>query len=495
MEHDNIESVDELREVVNKKMDTTEGTEQEDVDAAGGFEAFQDQPDHTTDPTRKRRLREVDVDGVGDSNFTTKKARTPNFLPPELRTSDIPVTDGLQSAKEEIIKSYFNSCNDFGASSKIQEDVVYLKTNNTDDGSGNMSNLTTMPTTDTFWRHGEEVKMNDGDDGLSTDYDVKHVFVSIMKTLCLLFDCRNNPNIKNKRLVKTLNSLGHNMAILNSNSNDVNKDLSMAIIRTVKTFMLALETLPAAKIVANQLYPTSCCVSNEYLRQICNFNSFGAVNDYGFMECKFYIPIQLIFIGNLRTRTFNDSVAGDTNVYSIDLCTHFGPYFYEFLERIYEVCFEMLNCEVTKWQVGMSLRNERRSASIDEMKSGNISSLMRLQQTSGVYSSGYQSSSNGRALQNSSHYGQGALDGFFQDLPQLKRRDPIRIVGTSGRMNSDSRLRYISYNSSDQVIDENDPEEYAEALFVSSFIRFRINQDGQVFMDVYTRHALQLVTE
>lgn len=437
-----------------------------------GFDAIADARNSAISSSDRKRPRLED-----------KKPNTPSFFPLGLQDPGTSVDDDMKGAKKAVINAYLNSCSDYLGFDEHDKEPVRIEGNDRRAEDESLLNLSERPTENKFWRDGEEVVLNDGEDGLSTDYRVRCVFSSITKTLDLISRCRNSVMTKNKALKRTLNFLEQEIRLMNSERNK--EKFYMQVISAVRNFLLALDTSKGSrKVIANQIDPVTCYLPQDLLKRLCRFNGFGSVSNYGYMECKFNIPIKLIFMGNLETKLYQDSEHGDNTVFNIELCGHFGTYFYECLENIYGVCFDKLNEEVRRYRKHKALRDIRHDAMLTQLKAGDMSSLMRLN-VSTDRASFYKFGGSDRDT----------TDGFFEDLGDLTRRDTIRIIGTSGKMNSETRLCYTCYDSEELAVTENDPQEEVDALFVSSFIRFRIHPEGSVQMDVYTRNALRLETD
>lgn len=441
-------------------------------------------PELRSSDTKRRQQEDGEI--ASGSNSERKTTRTPSFLPPELQSSDMLTNNDIKDAKNAVINSYLDSCSDYVAYTEHHNETGGFQNNDAPHNVEDFFDLCGRPTENKFWRNSEEIILNDGDDGLSTDYRVKCVFSNIMKTLIVFSQCRKTIVTKNKTLISNLKMLEHDVCVLTSNQNI--KKRYQQIISAARTLVLALDISKlSCKVVINQISPVTCCLPKRVLMELCRFNAFGNVNNYGYLDCWFTIPIKLIFMGTLDTKHYQDSESGNTTVASIELCSYFGPYFYECLEHIYEVCFEKLSNELHRYHEKKTQRNMKQNASIMRLKAGsNMSSLMHLN------SSSYNTMGRGTISQ-TANSDEMIMDEFFNDLGQLTRRDHIRIIGTSGRMNSETAgLRYTGYDSNKQAITECDPEEEVDALFVSSFIRFRIHKRGNVHMDVYTRNALRL---
>ena len=427
----------------------------------------------------KRKSDAVEDDAAESSGVGHKKIK-PSFMPPALCTPPDSKCVDVNMAKEAIMKHYLNSCSEFLNAVDSTDVSIAPEKEIEKENDQEYTNPSEKPTETTFWRDGEEVTLNDGDDGISTDYLVKCVFQNILATLKLFSACQKTAKIP-KDTREALKLTEHHMKALNSNQDQGKRYTQICSI--VKGLLLAMDTSKGPrKCIVNQLYPKSCVLSKDDLKGLCRFNGFGTAK-HGYLDCKFYIPIKLIFLGNLQTQTFeNHDTDAAGVVYKVEPCRHFGPYFYQCLENIYDTCFRILENRVQQYKEGQVLQAARYENAIKELKVGNMSSLMRLEGMRQPTGHGYPATSSKN-------------NDFLDSLPDLTRREMYKISGTSGKVNNEARLVYIRYDRNLNTVTQNMPEDEVDALFVTSFIRFRIREDGGVVMDVYTRTAVQLETE
>jgi hypothetical protein len=314
------------------------------------------------------------------------------------------------------------------------------------------------PTRNIFWRDGEKVITDDAEDGFSSDFLVRLVYLSVKKTLDLFTSSADvSMNIESRRTIKDL------LRSFNYANGQSVKPAAAAraglLMSNLRNFALAMDTSKGARhLIVNQMDPQTCHVSVDYLQKLCRFCGFGDYNEkYGTLSCRFYLPIKLLFLGNLKIKHYDQDGRNEeeeNKFYNIDLSNHFGQYLQFFIERLYDVCFEMLQHE------------HRQHKGKRQPGGGTSSSLAAL------------SSHHCNAYTNQ-------LDGF----DTLTRRDSAKILGTSGK------LQYIRYEKSTNMIVGDEPVEEADAVFVSSYIGLRINRNGEVCMNIYTRHAMLLEIE
>lgn len=398
-----------------------------------------------------------------ESDHQEFKKIKPSFLPPDLCTPSTSAKLEMKDAKQAHIQAYLSSCSE------------YTKTENTHANADRLSDEDELigswrpPKENQFWRDGETVMMNDGEDGLTTDYRVKLVFMSILKTIQCMSLYHKTLETKNRMLKDAFKTLEFDTRVLEAKK--TKEKYYLQIISIVKNLILATDTSKGSrKLIVNQIHPFTCYVSDDVLNRLCRFNGFGSVNNYGYLECNFYITIKLIFLGSLTIKDFSEP---SNTSYVIEPCHHFGTYFYECLEKIYEICFKKLEKEFCEYKTEKAFRDAQHEEAISRLKCGDMSSLMRLETTKSQTDDNV------------------TLDGFLGGIKRLTRKENIRILGTSGKRSLETRLRYIGYDG-EGTLSEYDPQTETDALFVSSFIRFRIQEDGGVQMDVYTRNAIQL---
>lgn len=395
--------------------------------------------------------------------------------------------------KIESIMSYLESCGDMKTGGATPDD--HEKKNNRrelgqqvtdrEDTLGDSFSFECPPEKNRFWRDGEEVFTDDAHDGLSTDFRVRIVYLNIAETLKAFASCADiGPDIAAHRKLKdflralryemdTAAGTGQQPAVVTVRP----AERASRLMSNLRNLVLAADTSKGARrLVVNQMDPYTCRVSVERLQELCRFGGFSEYNDkYGTLGCKFYLPIKLLFLGNLVTKHFDrddgDSSGGNGRggeeaehrgytVYNLEISHHFGSYFYEFLENLYDVCFEKLTTELRRYKDDKSKQRRDSSSSLAALSSRRCDTH--------------------------------SADLMLDALDEFHRRDSVKTLGTSGRLNQDTRLRYIRFDKSTSTLVEDEPVEESDAVFVSSYIGVRINREGQVCMDVYARHALLL---
>lgn len=395
---------------------------------------------------------------------TSEKRQRPKFLPLTL-SGDEDISEVKKKRLEDYLSQqpecfspptglepHFISENESVKNTKGEEDKYDGGSNGSrDDVLAHREQYTTevskKPTETAFFRDEQEIMLNDGDDGLSTDYRVRCVFSSIKNTLRLFTFCyeEKKANINGLSNIQ-MEALYRDVIVAIDTTKDAGT-LYRRLIDTSKKLVFELDTSKKWYHVVNHLDPLSCCLSKERIRDNCYFNAFSKQKDYDSIDCNMAVRVKLIFLGNVKNRIFSDS---NSTVSNVELSNFFGSYFYECLESIYDYCFEMIQKEMLHYKIKIA------------------------------------------GKQPSDSNNQAGIEEFVQRFDRLTRRSDIRITGTTGKANAKFRLRYFGYDSTSKTMTNRDPIEEVDALFVSSFIRFRINQTGEVSMDVYTRDALQL---
>jgi len=429
------------------------------------LEGFYDMDVATISALKKRRHAEEEEKTDGLSN---KKSR-PNFLPHDLCA---PLEgDDVKNAKKKMIDSYLETCSNYLDAVEALGKVDTCAENETKGALEERIKQNTMqPTETSFWRDGEEVIMNNGEDGYSNDFKVNNTLSSILLTLQRFSACSKQVQ-RSKNVKDALKQLEHNMKMLEVIEV---KQRYCKIISSVKSLLLAFDTSQGMrKCLINQLNPSSCIVSKQELNRLCAFNGFGDVNN-GWMECRFFIPIKLLFLGNSKTRQFGDSGTS----FTVELSSDFGMDFYNCLETIYDVGFEMLEKKVQQHKRNGQLKTEQYQQAIKELNQGDLSSLVLIEEA--------RKRDNNITVSN---------DMFLSRLPPLVRSYNIRILGTSGSQKSDTRLSYVCFDKITNTLVQMAPQDHVDALFVSSYIRFKMSENGSVFMDIFTRTALRLETD
>lgn len=333
--------------------------------------------------------------------------------------------------------------------------------------AGGAAAASEKPTENTFWRDDEEIFTDNGEDGLSTDYRVRDVYLNIVKTLSLFAECseflKDGVVVPNQALMTCLRKLR-----AKTSERDQPNGRAKCTMIDLKELALAVDTTKTSRRhVVNQMDPLSCCcVSYDRLRYLCRFSKFGEYNTtYGTLQCQFYIPIKLLFLGNLNIKRYGRGGGATTDggddrngqgftVYDVQIGDCFGRYFEEFLEKLYDVCFDKLQTEFEKYKKDRCLGVQINRHSSYPLRHGEL----------------------------------------FDRLEELKNSRRIKMLGTTGKMDPDARLRYIRYDNVTRTVTEVEPIETADAVFISSSIAIKINGTGEVLMDVYSRQALLLET-